>query len=189
MIKFGLRELLFLIILIAMPAASYWLVFKPQNREISEAKKEIEHKQLMLEKLDEATAQTQDLEEQNLEIARSIELVESRLPGNKEVEVVFEQVAELARKQKLDLHRVKRGEPVPSANYMEQPLEMEIQGDFDDFYVFLLQVEKLDRITRMLDLEINGDRDDEGEMTAEFTLSIYFEPEGAKSTSVAEVPE
>lgn len=189
MIKFGIRELLFLIVLIAMPAASYWLVFKPQNREIDEAKKEIEHKQLMLERLDIATSKADDLEQQNEDIAQSIALVESRLPAGKEVEVVFEQVAELARKQKLDLERVKTGEPIPSANYMEQPLEMEIHGDFDNFYVFLLEVEKLQRITRMLDLVIKGDRDEEGTMSAEFTLSIYFEPVGTTSSSVAEVQQ
>ncbi|MEM1423505.1 MAG: type 4a pilus biogenesis protein PilO [Planctomycetota bacterium] len=187
MIKFGIRELLFLAVLIAMPAASYWLVFKPQNREITEAKQEIEHKQLMLEKLDEATSQADDLEEQNAQIEASISLVESRLPGNKEVDVVLEQVAEIARKQKLTLKRVKRADPVPNAGYMEQPLEMDIEGDFDDFYVFLLEVEKLERITRMFELSIEGDDQNEGAMTAEFTLSIYFE--NPKPTTIAEVSE
>jgi type IV pilus assembly protein PilO len=189
MIKFGPRELLFLVILIAMPAASYWLVFKPQNHEISEAKKEIEHKKLMLEKLDEATAQTKDLEQQNAEIEASIALVESRLPGDKEVDVVLEQVAEIARKQKLTLKRVKREDPVPAAGYMEQPLDMEIEGDFDDFYVFLLEVEKLERITRMFELQIKGDRQEEGVMTAEFTLSIYFENPKPPASTIAEVSE
>lgn len=187
MIKFGFRELLFLVILIAMPAASYWLVFKPQNREINEAKKEIEHKQLMLEKLDEATAQTEDLAQANQEIARSIEIVESRLPGDKEVEVVLEQVAELARRSHLELRRVKTDDPVSAANYMEQPLEMQIHGDFDDFYTFLLELEQLDRITRMLDLNLERDRKENGRMDAEFTLSIYFEPAGSNAASVAEV--
>jgi type IV pilus assembly protein PilO len=184
-IKFGPQELLFLVVLIAMPAASWWLVFKPQNHEIAEAKREIEHKRMMLEKLDEATAQTDDLAAANDEIATSIDLVESRLPGDKEVEVVLEQVAELARRSKLDLARVKSGEPVSAASYMEQPLEMEILGDFDDFYTFLLDVEKLDRITRMLDLTLERDDKQDGRMSAEFVLSIYFEP--ASASSVAEV--
>lgn len=187
MIKFGYREMMFLAVLIAMPAASFWLVFKPQNREITEARDEIQHKELMLEKLDDATAQTADLQAANDEIARSIEIVESRLPGDKEVEVVLESVAELARRSKLDLVRVKTGKPVDAANYKEQPLEMEIRGDFDAFYSFLLEVERLDRITRMLDLSLERDNKEDGRMTAEFTLSIYFEPSGASSNTFAEV--
>jgi len=58
---------------------------------------------------------------------------------------------------------------------MEQPLEMSISGDFDDFYSFLLKLEQLDRITRMPDVKIKKSETVDGTMEASFTLSIYFE--------------
>lgn len=189
MIRFGTREAIFLGVLMAMPASSYWFVFKPQNQEIAEAREEINHKELMLEQLDKATAQTENLSASNQELSDAIELVESRLPGTKEVEVVLEQVAELARQSKLDLNRVKAGKPVAAARYMEQPLDMEIKGDFDDFYTFLLAVERLERITRMGELELKRDEKDDGVMNAKFTLSIYFEPAAAPAAAVAEVAQ
>lgn len=176
---FGIRELIFLAVLLAMPISSYWFVFRPQNDEIQQARNEIEHKERMLEKLAEATSRNDDLERANADIAASIEMVESRLPTTKEVDVVLEQVATLARDSRLGLPKVRSSKPVPSSKYMEQPLEMTITGDFDDFYTFLLKLEELPRITRMPDLKVKKMDEVDGTMEASFTLSIYFEPETA----------
>lgn len=174
--RLGLREVLFLLVLIAMPLASYWFVFRPQNSDIEQARKEIEHKEQVLEKLAAATARNDDLKKINDEIASGISLVESRLPDNKEVDVILEQVATLARDSRLSLPKVRSAKPVPSAGYMEQPLEMTITGDFDDFYAFMLELEELQRVTRMPELKVKKLDDVDGAMEASFTLSIYFEP-------------
>lgn len=172
----GLRELLFLIVLIAMPVSSHWFVFRPQNSDIEAARSEIEHKERMLEKLARATARNDDLLRINEDIAAGIATVESRLPDNKEVEVILSQVATVARESRLGMPRVRSGNPVASAKYMEQPLEMIVTGDFDDFYKFLLRVEELDRITRVPEMKIRKLDDVDGNIEASFTLSIYFEP-------------
>lgn len=179
--KFGIRELIFFVVLLGMPLAAYWFVFRPLNAEVMEARKEIEHKERMLEKLDEATRMTEDLERANVEIAEGIAVVESRLPTNKEVEVVLRQVADLARKSRLDFNNIKTTKPLPASRYMEQPLEMTMAGDFTAFYDFLLKLEQLDRITRMPELTIKKDDGADGTMEASFTLSIYFEPETGES--------
>lgn len=179
----GFRELLFLIVLIAMPTSSYWFVFRPQNADIEAARKEIEHKEQMLEKLSKATARNDDLKKINEEIASGIATVESRLPDNKEVDVILGQVSTVARESKLALPKVRSANPVPSAKYMEQPLEMLVTGDFDDFYRFLLSVEELDRITRVPDMKIKKIDDVDGSIEASFTLSIYFEPATAAVTA------
>jgi len=181
--RFGIREFLFLIVLLAMPVSSYMFVFRALNREIESAKLEIEHKERMLDKLDAATKASTDLVRANDEITAAIEGVESRLPDGKEVEVILEQVADLARKCRLELPKVTTGKPVSAARYMEQPLEMVIRGNFDDFYEFLLRLERLDRITRMLNLTLERLDKEDGSMTATFTLSIYFEPSTQAATA------
>ncbi len=181
--RFGIREFLFLLVLMAMPVSSYWFVFRALNREIEAAKHEIEHKERMLDKLDDATKHSTDLARANDEITAAIASVESRLPDSKEVDVILEQVADLARKSRLELPKVKSGKPVIATRYMEQPLEMVIRGNFDDFYEFLLRVERLDRITRMLSLSLERLDKEDGSMTATFTLSIYFQPSSPTSTA------
>lgn len=173
--KFGTREFLFVLVLLAVPVASWWFVFKVQNQEIAEANQEIKHKEAMLEKLDKATAMSEDLAKINQDIWKEIQVIESRLPSDKDVDVILQQVAQIALDNNLKLPKVKSDKPVAAAKYMEQPLEMKIEGDFDSFYTFLLQVERLDRITRLPDLEIKRSQEEDGMIEAEFTLSIYFE--------------
>lgn len=175
--QFGIRELIFFLVLLAVPVSSFWFVFRPQNAEIEQAMQEIEHKEQMLQSLAEATSQTADLVKANEEIGAAIEMIESRLPTNKEVDVILEQVADIATGSNLELARVRSENPVQAAAYMEQPLEMRIRGEFSGFYSFLLELEKLDRITRMPNFRvIRVDRAD-GVVEANFTLSIYFESE------------
>lgn len=177
--NFGLRELMFFAVLIAMPISSYWFVFRPQNEEIEQAKMEIEHKEQMLEKLETATARNEDLQRANKEIEEGILTIESRLPSDKEVEVVLEDIATLAREAQLEMPKFRTKRPVPAATYMEQPLDMTIRGNFEDFYSFLLKVEEMERITRMPDLKIKKLDKVDGSMEASFTLAIYFEPNSA----------
>ena len=66
---------------------------------------------------------------------------------------------------------------------MEQPLTLKTQGDFRGFYAFMLMLEQLPRVTRISDLEIKAPRRardvEPGDVEIEFTLSIYFQKEGA----------
>ncbi|RMH26786.1 MAG: hypothetical protein D6693_06560 [Planctomycetota bacterium] len=181
--RFGFREAVFLVVLLAVPVASYWFVFRPQNAEIERARQEIAQKEAMLRKLAEVTAQREDLAALNTEIAEAIAMIEAKLPTAREVDVVLAQVAAIAEENRLSLAKVKSDDPVAMASYMEQPLKMVIRGDFEGFYQFLLDLENLDRITRMPTVDIERSRDADGDMSAEFTLSIYFEKgqEGADS--------
>lgn len=173
--KFGPRELLLLVVLLAVPLSSYWLVFRPQNREINQARTEIEHKKLMLDKLRTATSKNDDLIRANKEIEASIASIEARLPTNKEVDAIVRQVSDLAVAAGLEPPVMKSEDALKAALYMEQPLKMEITGDFNGFYDFLVSLEKLPRITRIPDLKIKRSEEVDGFMKAEFTLSIYFQ--------------
>lgn len=172
----ALRQAIFFALLIALPVASYFFVFKPQNTQIEKAKKEIEHKRTMLDKLKQATAQTEDLARQNEQIATAIESIEARLPDGKQMDDVLRQVSSLTAKAGLRVPIFKRSDKVLTAGTaMEQPLNIEIAGDFDGFYQFLLDLEQLPRITRIPDFSIVRSDKVDGEMNTKLTLSIYYE--------------
>jgi len=174
------RQLLFFVVLLAMPLASYFLVFKPQNREISRARKEIELKQAMLEKLREATSQSADLARANDQMKQSIEAIQARLPNTKEMDNVLRQVSGLAGKEGLRVPQFKKNDKIlPAGLAMEQPIDIEITGDFDGFYKFLLDLEQLPRITRIPDFSIVRSDKVDGEMKTKLTLSVYYEGEGS----------
>lgn len=182
----GFQGLAIVGIVIGMPVASYFLVFKPQNREIDRARSDLQHKDALLIKLREETARNADLARANEDIQRSVKMIEARLPSTKEVDAVIRQVSDLALAAGLKAPSVKSARPVPAALYMEQPLEMEVAGDFVGFFSFLAAVEKLPRIMRIHDLQITGLLKDDAELAAKFTLSIYFQDE-KRLLSAAEV--
>jgi len=178
--RIGLREAFLLAVLLALPLASWWLVFRPQNSEIGLAKREIEHKLQMLQKLQETTAKNQDLQRANEEIHKNIQAIEARLPTGKEVDDVVRKVSDLAIESGLEPPSIESDKPVTAAMYMEQPLKMKITGNFNGFYEFLIKLEQLPRITRIPDMKITRATEVDGHMKAEFTLSIYFQQEGQR---------
>jgi type IV pilus assembly protein PilO len=171
----SLRGALVLLIVIGMPVAAYFLVFRAQNAAIEKARHDVEHKLGLLEKLKEETARNADLAKANEEVAATVKTIEGRLPNGKDIDGLVRQVSDIAVASGLAAPGVKSGKPLPAALYMEQPIEMEVTGTFVGFFTFIANVEKLPRITRIHDMKITGlDREDV-ELKAEFTLSIYFQ--------------
>ena len=52
---------------------------------------------------------------------------------------------------------------------------MKLVGNFTSFYSFLLELEKLPRIMKLRELKLEKERNGEGEIGAEFILSIFFQ--------------
>jgi type IV pilus assembly protein PilO len=172
----GLRQALFFVVLLTLPVSSYFVVFRPVNAKIEQGKKEIEHKKAMLDKLREATSQTDDLHRANEQVRVAIDAIQARLPTSKEMDNVLRQVSGLANKNGLKVPTFKKNDKTaPAGLAMEQPLDIEITGDFDGFYKFLLDLEQLPRITRITDLSMVRSDKVDGEMKSKFTLSVYYE--------------
>lgn len=175
--RFGTRELLFVLLLLAMPAAAWWFVFAPANEQIASARAEIQAKQAKLAELEEATRQLDDLGAEIDRLAEAVELFETKLPAQKEVEVVLKDVWQLAARHGLKPSSVRADRTVQSTRYSELPLRMNMTGGFEGFYSFLLDLEQLDRITRIPEMKlVRRATEGDGQMEATFTLHIFFEP-------------
>ena len=179
----GLREIAFYGVIVAIPIASYFLVFAPRNAEIAKARTEIAAKRTRLVDLSRLTARIGDLGREIAEREEELDRLNQKLPDREGVDRILEQVTQIAQKSNLAVRSVKGEKVVAAGPAMELPLKTVIEGDFDGFYQFLLDVESLPRITRVHSMKITklgmGPRDDPkdaigGAMRAEFTLSIYF---------------
>jgi type IV pilus assembly protein PilO len=183
--RIGFREFVFFLVLLAVPVASFFYVFKPRNDEISQAKAEIAIKQARLDTLAQVAAKIDDLGLAIEQGQESIELIEAKLPSAQDVEGILKQIWDITSRNGLNVKSVKSEKPVPAALYMEQPLKVQMDGEFDGFYQFLLELENLPRITRIHQLKLEradskpGTPDEDeippGSMRAEFVLSIYFD--------------
>ena len=171
----GMRETSVLGLVLAIPVASYVLVFAPQNKEIKTAKQEIIHKQEMLTKLSVETTRNDNLAQANKEIDTRISEIEARLPSTKEIDNVVRQISDLAVQSGLSAPTLASGKPIEAGTYWEQPLTVTTSGTFSGYYTFLQKLERMPRITRIPDFALRRDSKINGEVSIEFTLSIFFQ--------------
>lgn len=194
--RFGLRELVFLMVLLSVPVASFIFVFKPRNEEIQRASREVEIKTAKLEQLHEVSSRIEDIGSAIAEWQRALEEVEGKLPDRQGIDVLLEEVWHLTVRNNLEVLATKTESVTTAGSYMELPLKIEMRGNFDGFYQFLLQLEQLQRITRIHQMKIarpgkNKKRNSrseeqefaEGGMEVEFTLSIFYESEDFNGAS------
>ena len=183
--RFGTRQLIFVVLLLAMPVAAYVMVFSPRNEQISEARHEIQLKQSKLTQLEKATRSISDLGQEIDKLSDAIALFEQKLPAEREVEVILHQIWQLAARHRLTPKSIRTDKPVITNQYAELPIKVVIVGDFDGFYSFLIDLEKLRRITRTPRMKLIKDKKKDGQMKAEILLSIFYESKAAALPSRA----
>ena len=180
--KFTTRELILFLAVLMVPILSYFVVFKPQSKKIEQANTQIQHHKESLAALRVETAKNEDLRATNDEISARIEDMESLLPSGKEIDMIVRQVSALAVESGLTPPTLKSAKPVAAARFREQPLEMSTSGSFEGFYEFLLALERLPRLTRVVNFVLKDSSEEGVEVEAEFTLSIYFQNDGGSKS-------
>lgn len=181
----GFRGLLVLAIVLGLPLASYYAVFKPQNKAIEKEREQIKYQEDLLLKLKAESSKHADLQKANEEAQEMVKSIEAKLPTGKEIDGVVRQVSELAIQAGLQPPAMRSTKPVPAVLYMEQPLETEVTGGFVGVFSFLARLEKMPRIIRIPDLKVTGQNGKDGlEVKAEFTLSIYFQDQAKVAESM-----
>ncbi len=181
--KVGIRELIFLALIAGLITISV-LYFRREAMAIAEREARVAQKEAAMENLRQATAGIENLDAKIVELQKAIAFFESKLPQNHEVGKVLDEVSNVATANSLDTRTFKPLPAEPNANYNEQRIEMTLVGDFNGFYSFLLQLEKLPRITRLMNMKLEKINDRDGEMIAKVTLSIFFERDPAAVASV-----
>jgi len=175
-VKFGNREVVFTLVMLGLLAGSYFLGFAKQNERRLAKQAEIDSRRRSLAELQEATAGVRDVEKKIDELQRATSVFEAKLPQAKEIETILREVWQLAESHNLTTKTVRTLESHRLNGYSEQPIEMSLSGDFNGFYEFLLNLEKLPRLNRVTHMYLTKISGHDGEMQAQMTLSIFFAP-------------
>lgn len=181
--KFGVRELLFVMLLIAIPMGAYWWIFKPANNRMEKQRCEVEAKAQKLANLQKALVGIKDMNEEVTKLQEAVGFFQAKLPKHHEIHRVLGQVTKIVEKHRLDTKIFKTLKPIHGPAYSEQPIEMEISGNFNAYYQFVLDLERLPRLTKVREVKLEKDKEHEGMMIASMAMSIYFDsaPEPSKS--------
>ncbi len=185
--RFGLREIMFLILLLAIPLGSWWFVLRPRNTQLSELREQIQAKRVKLKALGQASTTITELQREIDDYNAAIDFFRSKLPQEKEMDKVMREVWTLAKESELatkSIRTLKRSAALsitdPDGPYAEQPISLELEGDFNQgLYNFLLSLEKKARITRIHQIHVKKlPKAAEGEVSARMEMSIFFERNG-----------
>lgn len=170
----GLRYLIFFILIIGMGYVSWAYMIKPANEHLAQERAKMEVMRGKLGELERATAAAEDLALQLDKIEQAIEAFESKLPPSSEIHTVLENVTLIAQRHGLTPKTIRTKKDLDNRGYIEQPIEMELHGNFNSYYAFLLELEKMDRITKIRQMELDKS-DREGQTEAHFVMSVFFQ--------------
>jgi type IV pilus assembly protein PilO len=176
--RFGLRETIFLLLLLALPVAAYMFSFEKLITKTAALDRDTMQREEKLKQLETATRYIDDLGVEIDRLTTAITDFQQRLPEQQELEVILKQVWETATKHRLAQRSVRTSKTTQTQYYTESPIAMVIVGDFDGYYSFLLDLENLPRITRVPKMKLKkvGGMSD-GEIQADMTLNIFFDNE------------
>jgi type IV pilus assembly protein PilO len=150
-------------------------MIKPANKYLAQEKQKMDGMRDKLAELEQATAKAENLTSQLNRMEQAIEAFESKLPPSSEIHTVLEDVTLIAQRHGLTPKTIRTLKNEENRGYIEQPLEMELDGNFNSYYAFLLELEKLDRITKIRELTLKKNSKHEGQTEAKFIMSIFFQ--------------
>lgn len=169
------RKLILFLLTIGLAFVSYKYMIKPANDHLANQKAQVEIKIAKLQELEKATAAAEDLAKQLQRVEDAIKIFESKLPPTSQIHTVLENVTVIAQKHGLTPKTIRTLKRKNNRGYIEQPLKMELDGNFNSYYSFLLELEKLDRITQIKELCLEKSSNHEGQTDSTFVVSIFFQ--------------
>ncbi len=169
------RKAVFFVLLLGVAVIGYQFMIKPANKHLTEARERVERKLTKLNEFEKAVEAAENLTKQLEQLQEAISFFESKLPPTSEIHKVLEQVTVIAQKQGLKPKTIRTLKKKNNSGYIEQPLKMGLVGNFNSFYSFLLELEKLPRIMKIRELTLDKEAKNEGQSEADFIVSIFFQ--------------
>ena len=170
-----LQKVVFFLLIIGLVFAGYYFMIRPANEELISHRQRVEANLGKLNEFEKATSAAEDVSKQLSQLHDAIAFFESKLPPTNEIYRVLEHVTVIAQKQGLKPKSIKTLNRKHNSGYVEQPLAMKLEGDFEAFYSFLLELEKLPRIMKVRKLNLEKKTKLEGLVGADCIVSIFFQ--------------
>ena len=181
----GIKETAAFFVVLGMMGSSYFVGFKPIQEQRQALITDMDQKKVALENLRASLLVVANMQKKLDDLSKSIQFFDARLPRDKDIKPIIESIWKIAEKHGLSADRMKTLRVDQGPNYLEQPIELELTGDFKGFYQFLLDIERISRITRVGKIDLKQNEKDPTRVQIKLTLSIYYTM--AQSSGVAAV--
>jgi len=156
------RLLLVLVVMVAIAAGFYFLVYQGQLdehdgllRQKASAEKVLEKNQKIASNLKVYKAEYEKLQE-------DLQTALSQLPEKKEIPTLLTNIGTLAKEKGLDVLRFKPGGETPKGFYAEVPVDLKLVGSYHDAALFFEAVGNMPRIVNIQGLKLGSAKNENG---------------------------
>ncbi len=166
----------YLILIIIVAAASYFLYFKPKGAEVKTLRAEREKIEVELKEL---RAKKQELDKIELELAAmstTLKELEAIIPLKKEIDVILRKIQEIAYDSRLNILRFAPQGEIRKEFYSEWPIPIEISGSYHNLGLFFDRLRTFARLFTIDKFAINAlsNQTDDLTISSSFTAKTYM---------------
>jgi type IV pilus assembly protein PilO len=173
------KVLLLLVLLGALTAGYYLLLYSPNQETLGRLTNELNQEKQKLSKSMAIYRDMQKFEAQVETLNRELQEVRAQLPNEKEIPEILKNISSLGRESNLEftLFRPKPEEPQPF--YAKVPIELSTVGSYHNTGIFFDKVSKLPRIINVVDFnmtrakEVKGKGEEEVLVKTSCLLNTY----------------
>jgi type IV pilus assembly protein PilO len=173
------KVLLLLVLLGALTAGYYLLLYSPNQETLGRLTNELNQEKQKLSKSMAIYRDMQKFEAQVETLNRELQEVRAQLPNEKEIPEILKNISSLGRESNLEftLFRPKPEEPQPF--YAKVPIELSTVGSYHNTGMFFDRVSKLPRIINVVDFnmtrakEVKGKGEEEVLVKTSCLLNTY----------------
>ncbi len=160
---------------LAAIVAFYFLLASRAQADADAKTQKLQQLRLEIEKGHVTERRLPQFEKEAKALEARLEALKSVLPEEKDVGDLIYRMQQLAVQSNLRIVSIHPGTPVPRALYTELPSEVQLDGTYHNFGVFLDRLSKLSRIINVSDVNIKGKDKPEASstVTAKCTATTY----------------
>ena len=173
--KGSIRIFLTVVGVAGVTAAVALLLVLPMRQRVEADRAAINDCRAQLVKLQRVKQQINDVQADIKRLEEALAFFDSRLPQQKEIDVILREVWLIAEAKSLTPRSVRTGTPEAAPRYNSQPITMSLEGKFNSLYEFLLGLERMPRITKVRQMQIAKMPQAEGNVQVDLLMDIYFE--------------
>jgi type IV pilus assembly protein PilO len=172
------------VVLVAIFYGYYSLFYVAKQDELERVETQLVGLQKKLKESKDAARRLPEFRKEVEELNKSFDMALAQLPDKKEIPTLLENITTTGRGANLEFLLFKPKPEIPKGFYAEVPVEVKVEGEYDNLVDFFQRVGEMSRIVNISSLKISNAKDIEGriKLTANFVVTtfMFLEKEAGK---------